>query len=110
MKTARITLPKLPKEADRLVGLPDHTPGPWRWVGTRRSPEAKAYLCGPDHTQVLCDPDGLWISDTDAALIAAAPELADSLEKLLSLLKNLDLCHEHPFVVEARAIMSSLSK
>lgn len=58
-----------------------HTPGPWYWQGTKGNPKLKAYLSSKDRT-VFADCRGVDISEANAWLIAAAPELLAALIEL----------------------------
>lgn len=51
------------------------SPKPWKWIGTRAHPELLAYLTSGDGGYVLVDVNGLEMSNDDAHLIAASPDL-----------------------------------
>lgn len=66
-----------------------HTPGPWEWVGHDLESNSPGYLESVIETTVDCMSYcyggcvKLKISDADARLIAAAPELFEALDELL---------------------------
>ncbi len=51
------------------------TSGPWKWVGTQRSPQSFCYLTGMKNARVGVCLDGFTDNEADARLIAAAPDL-----------------------------------
>lgn len=66
-----------------------HTPGPWKWVGTKARPGKFCYLYGAESHTVGVSLDGFTESNDNARLIAAAPELLDGCKKLLAVFDNI---------------------
>jgi len=67
-----------------------HTPGPWRWY-SRRAIEAReqTVLVG-DCGLPSCGRTELFVSDADARLIAAAPDLLAACQDLLKVATSYD--------------------
>lgn len=106
---------------------PKHTPGPWKWEPDRdsyrgsllastgqRVIEFEQFSCGGGGEYPVCDSARLNISDADARLIAAAPEILEALEnfvaKYVQIIASGDCGFWDPekeqHVIDARAVIA----
>ena len=84
------------------------TPGPWELVKVKGRPQPMITVCaGP---QPVCDmyrgydkPD--WTIEADAALVAAAPDLAEALENLVN-----EIVEYNPTNINITAARAALDK
>lgn len=62
-----------------------HTPGPWKWVGTKSNPKSRSYLRGGESgfESVGCCLNDFTENEANAVLIAAAPELLELLDEII---------------------------
>jgi len=60
-----------------------HSPGPWVWQGQHRDGAAVLYACGDEKRRLVKAASSPALSDADAILIAAAPEMLALLQRLV---------------------------
>jgi hypothetical protein len=83
----------------------NHTPGPWKWIGSRQSPQDRIYLSTPNGY-------ANWTNlrnaeeTANAHLIAAAPELLAALEYLLPYVEELEYPTGSDAAKQARAAIA----
>jgi hypothetical protein len=87
-----------------------HTPGPWKWLGTKSHPQERVYLRGPNFATILAALDGFEMSEANARLIAIAPDLLELLKRLERVLDELSGASDHytPRLKEIRAVISKV--
>ena len=99
--------PNTDPRADAVEGVRDAwTPGPWKAVAWDSTPnedgnrfwdiEPETFQFGPDYLNASC-----WMSEANARLIAAAPELVEALRAIL------EDAHEEAYS-EARALLAKI--
>lgn len=95
-----------------------HTPGPWRYIqrGTQvwgksvggcqmiESEHLIADVCGWGHLQYL--PDGVEVQDANGRLIAAAPDLLESLKAMVKMITRTDM----EFMPEVHQACAAIAK
>lgn len=79
-----------------------HTPGPWsvcHWMVGNNTPTGEITICGPEGDEHICTMDGNEDNQSNAALIAAAPDMLEALQRhiqTLNAMGYLDKLHELP--------------
>lgn len=73
----------------KTTHTPAFTKAPWRWQGTKRSPKSYAYILDSENNVVLAHTEGLDLTEANAALIVAAPELLTAYGKLHDMLSEM---------------------
>ena len=101
---------------ERIVGR--HTPGPWavNWAGSGRPGHAivydECYVYAPESSDdvaiasEIIDPLTGQLSDANARLIAAAPDLLSTLQRLCALYDSDEGCRELPQYKNAQAAVA----
>ena len=83
----------------RGVAMSKHTPGPWGWYSNRALEAKNETVLVGDCGLPSCGRTRLFVSDADARLIAAAPDLLAALKALLAEAESMGYALDQEFRV-----------